>query len=350
MLRDYPGIYPETCGGISKVNGRVVNSHGANSHDIDDHVANGAHNVYKVRLIMNKTEFRELTDRKIVCLDGATGTNLTVRGMPKGISTEAWVLEHPEVLQNLQREFIEAGADVIYAPTFGANRKVLGGFGLADKTEEMNKKLLGLSQEVSKGSALVAGDMAPTGMVPDSAGGDASYEEIFEIYREQAEILYHAGADLFVIETMMSADETSIALDAVSSVCDLPVMCTFSVYADGKCFFDGNIFDAAAVLEAMGVAAVGLNCCSGPDQMESIIRYLAKNCSIPIIAKPNAGMPKIDENGNAIYSLGPEAFASQMKMLTDAGARIVGGCCGTEPEHIRLLKKMISGQSFIGSI
>lgn len=293
---------------------------------------------------MNKTEFRELIDEKTVCLDGATGTNLTLRGMPKGLSTEAWVLEHPEVAQNLEREFIEAGADIIYAPTFGANRKVLEGFGLADRTEEMNKRLLALSQDVSGGRVLVAGDMAPTGMVPDSAGGDASYEEIFEIYREQAEILYHAGADLFAVETMMSADETSIALDAISSVCDLPVMCTFSVYADGKCFFDGNIFDAVAVLQEMGAAAVGLNCCSGPDQMESMIRYLAKNCSIPIIAKPNAGVPQIDENGNAIYGLGPEAFASQMKILTDAGARIVGGCCGTEPEHIRMLKKMISGE------
>ena len=293
---------------------------------------------------MNKTEFQELTDRKIVCLDGATGTNLTLRGMPKGLSTEAWVLDHPEVIQGLQREFIEAGADIIYAPTFGANRKVLDGFGLADQTEEMNKKLISLSQEVAKGKALVAGDMSPTGMIPDSAGGDATYEQIFDIYREQAEILYHAGADLLAVETMMSQDETAIALDAISSVCDLPVICTFSVYADGKCFFDGNIFDAAAVLEEMGASAVGLNCCSGPDQMESMIRNLAKQCSIPVVAKPNAGVPQIDERGNAIYSLGPEAFVSQMKLLTDAGAKIVGGCCGTEPKHIRLLKRMISDE------
>ena len=171
---------------------------------------------------------------------------------------------------------------------------------------------------------------------------DASYEQIFDIYREQAEILYHAGADLMAVETMMSSDETSIALDAISSVCDLPVLCTFSVYADGKCFFDGNIFDAAAILQEMGAAAVGLNCSNGPDQMESIIRYLAKNCSIPVIAKPNAGMPRIDDKGVAVYDLGPEAFTAHMKSLTDAGARIVGGCCGTEPEHIRLLKKMIT--------
>ncbi len=291
---------------------------------------------------MNKSEFKELTDKRIICLDGATGTNLTMRGMPKGGSTEAWILDHPDIFQQLQREFVEAGSDILYAPTFGANRKVLDSFGLADKMEEVNKRLLALSQEVAKGQVLVAGDMSPTGLVPDSAGGDASYEQIFDIYREQAEILYHAGADLMAVETMMSSDETSIALDAISSVCDLPVLCTFSVYADGKCFFDGNIFDAAAILQEMGAAAVGLNCSNGPDQMESIIRYLAKNCSIPVIAKPNAGMPRIDDKGIAVYDLGPEAFTAHMKSLTDAGARIVGGCCGTEPEHIRLLKKMIT--------
>ncbi|MCC6094733.1 MAG: homocysteine S-methyltransferase family protein [Eubacterium sp.] len=294
---------------------------------------------------MNKQDFKKLTDSRIVCLDGATGTNLTLRGMPKGVSTEAWVLDHPDVLVQLQEEFVDAGADILYAPTFGANRKVLSGFGLSDKLEEMNKRLLGLSLDVAKGRVLVAGDMSPTGLVPDSAGGDASYERIFEIYSEQAEILYHAGADLMAVETMMSADETAIALDAISSVCDLPVLCSFSVYADGKCFFDGNIFDAAAILQEMGAAAVGMNCSNGPDQMESLVQNLVKNSSIPIIAKPNAGLPQIDEKGNAIYSLGPEAFVNHMKVLVDAGARLVGGCCGTEPEHIRLLKRMIEEQS-----
>ncbi|MGN0362297.1 MAG: homocysteine S-methyltransferase family protein [Bilifractor sp.] len=294
---------------------------------------------------MDKEEFRKLTDSRIICLDGATGTNLIARGMPKGVSTEAWVLDHPDVLVQLQREFVDAGSDILYAPTFGANRKVLGSFGLSDKIVEMNKRLLGLSQDVAKGRALVAGDMSPTGMIPESAGGDASYEDIFAIYSEQAEILCQAGADLLAVETMMSADETAIALDAASSVCDLPVLCSFSVYADGKCFFDGNIFDAAAMLQEMGAAAVGVNCSNGPDQMESIIQNLVKNCTIPVIAKPNAGLPQIDEKGNAVYSLGPEAFVHHMKLLVEAGARLVGGCCGTEPEHIRLLKRLLEEQS-----
>ena len=293
---------------------------------------------------MKKEEFKNRLQQSVLCLDGATGTNMTIAGMPKGVSTEMWILEHPEKFIGLQKAFVEAGSDVIYAPTFGANRKALERFELGDKVTELNRKLVALSVEAAGGKALVAGDMSPTGLIPETAGGDASYEEIFDIYREQAAALYEAGVDLFVVETMMSADETMIAMDAVASVCELPVICSFSVYSDGKCFYDGNIFEAALTLQEMGAAAVGVNCCSGPDQVESIVSNLASQLEIPVVAKPNAGMPVIDDQGNAVYDLGPEGFADGIEKLIKAGAGIVGGCCGTEASHIAAVKKRITGE------
>lgn len=290
---------------------------------------------------MTREEFSLKLQNKVLCLDGATGTNMTVAGMPKGVCTEEWILAHPEVFMQLQKDFVAAGSDVIYAPTFGANRKALERFNLAGQVRELNKRLVDLSMQASGGRVLVGGDLSPTGLIPDSAGGDASYDEIFSIYQEQATALYETGVDLIAIETMMSADETTIALDAVTSVCDLPVLCTFSVYADGKCFYDGNIYDAALTLQEMGASAVGMNCCSGPDQVESLVSCLCRKLEIPVIAKPNAGLPIIDDQGHAIYDLGPEQYAKGMRRLIDAGARLVGGCCGTEPAHIRALKNVI---------
>ncbi len=293
---------------------------------------------------MNREEFTTKLQNNVLCLDGATGTNMTLAGMPKGVCTETWILDNSEKFIQLQKAFIEAGSDVIYAPTFGANRKALERFDLQDQVRELNKRLVDLSKQAAEGKALVAGDISPTGLIPETAGGDASYEEIFDIYKEQAEALCEAGVDLIAVETMMSADETMIALDAVTAVCDLPVICSFSVYADGKCFYDGNIFDAALTLQEMGASAVGVNCCSGPDQVESIVSYLAKNLEIPVLAKPNAGMPEIDEKGNAIYELNPDQYAAGMNRLIEAGARMVGGCCGTEPAHIKALRSVIESR------
>jgi len=170
---------------------------------------------------------------------------------------------------------------------------------------------------------------------------DLSYEYLLEVYTRQAKALKQAGVDLYVIETMMELDETMAALEACSMVSDLPVMCSFSVTADGMLYFGGSIYDAAPQLEGFGADAVGINCSCGPDQMTAVVRALSKALSVPVIAKPNAGMPTIDDQGNAVYSMAPAEFAQGMLQLKAAGASILGGCCGTDPSYIKALKEVI---------
>ena len=152
---------------------------------------------------------------------------------------------------------------------------------------------------------------------------------------KQIEILKNAGVDLIVAETMINIEETLAAVDAASTVCQLPIMCTMTVDADGSIFSGGNAIEAAVSLEAAGADAVGVNCSVGPDQLISVIRNIRENVSIPVIAKPNAGMPFIDDQGNAVYSMKAPDFAKHIKALIDVGAGIVGGCCGTTPEYIK---------------
>ena len=152
-----------------------------------------------------------------------------------------------------------------------------------------------------------------------------------------------AGVDAIAIETMMGLPETTAALEAARAVCDLPVLCTFSVSSDGMLYFGGSVLEAAQTLEALGADAVGVNCSSGPDQLESVIRNLREAVEVPIVAKPNAGMPVIDDEGRAVYPMEPAAFGESMKKLIAAGASIVGGCCGTTPDHIAALHAALRG-------
>ena len=282
---------------------------------------------------MTKDDFRKLAERGVILLDGATGSNLMKAGMPRGVCTESWVLEHKDVIQDLQRDYIAAGTQIIYAPTFGGNRVNLTMHGLEDRIEEINRTLVSYAREAADGKAYIAGDITTTGKMMAPAG-DMTYEHAFEVYSEQITILKNAGVDLIVAETMINIEETLAAVDACSSVSDLPIMCTVTVEADGSIFSGGNAIEAAVSLEAAGADAVGVNCSVGPDQLVSVIRNIRENVSIPVIAKPNAGMPLIDEQGNAVYSMSPADFAGYVKTLVDNGASIVGGCCGTTPEFI----------------
>lgn len=291
---------------------------------------------------MTKQEFQELT-QNIVLLDGATGSNLMAAGMPKGVCTEEWVLAHKDVIQNLQRAYVEAGSNIIYAPTFGGNRVSLTMHGLQDRMEEINRTLVSYSREVADTAdhkVYVAADITTSGKMMAPAG-EMTYEAAFEMYQEQIGILKDSGVDLIVAETMINIEETLAAVDAASTVCELPIMCTMTVDADGSIFSGGNAIEAAVSLEAAGADAVGVNCSVGPDQLVSVIRNIKENVSIPVIAKPNAGMPFIDDKGNAVYSMKAPDFSRHVKALIDAGAGIVGGCCGTTPEYIREVAKMI---------
>ena len=288
---------------------------------------------------MTREEFQKLAESGVILLDGATGSNLRKAGMPVGVSTELWVLEHPQAIQKLQMEYAEAGSQIIYAPTFSANRMSLAMHDFQGDIRKLNADLVSITKEAVGGRAYVAGDMTTTGKMLEPAG-DTSYQELMQVYQEQAKALYNAGVDLIIAETMLSVDETVVLLDAVQSVCNLPVMCTLTVEADGTALFGGNAVEAVETLQEMGAVAVGLNCSLGPDQLESVVASMKKVAQVPVIAKPNAGMPVMDEFGMAHYNMAPEQFAASMKKLIAAGAGIIGGCCGTDPSYIRLLNEM----------
>ena len=270
---------------------------------------------------MTKQEFQELVKKGTVLLDGATGSNLMRAGMPRGVCTEQWVCENPQPLMELQKAYREAGSQIVYAPTFSANRISLANHGLQDKVEELNKTLIGISRKAVGTGCLVAGDLTTTGKQ------EVSYEELLEAYKEQITAQIEAGADLLVAETMLGETEPMAVLDAAASICDLPVMCTLTVESDGSLFFGGNVYDAAKALADMGADAVGINCSTGPDQLMAVTENLRKAVDIPLIVKPNAGMPVIDDQGNPVYSMEAREFAINMKRLIGVGVDIAGGCC-----------------------
>ncbi len=289
---------------------------------------------------MRREEFRSLTEKGPVLLDGGTGSCLRSMGMPAGVCTEKWVYEHPETIRRLQQEYADAGSQIIYAPTFGANRLSLENMGLAEQVEEYNRALAAETLKNIGNRAFVAGDLSTTGK-PMEPYGPATYDGLLEIYKEQIRYLAEAGVDLLAAETLLSLDEALVICDAAREVCELPLMISFSCEGDGNLYFGGTVADAAAALEAMGVDAVGVNCSVGPDQLEAVIRQLRGVVSIPVLAKPNAGMPVITDTGEAVYSMGAEEFARHLLHLRDCGASLIGGCCGTTPEYIRNIKKSL---------
>ncbi len=291
---------------------------------------------------MTREAFRELVKKDPVLLDGATGTNLQKAGMPVGVCPEQWILENSEVLIDLQKQYVEAGTDILFAPTFTASRIKLKEYGLEDHLEEMNRKLVALSKEAAKGTnALVAGDLTMTGeqLYPL---GDLMFEDLVDVYKEQAKIIAEAGADLFVVETMMSLQECRAAVLAIREVCDLPVMVSLTYNEDGRTLYGTDPVTAVVVMQSLGADAVGMNCSTGPEAMLEPIAKMAEYATIPLLAKPNAGMPELID-GQTVFNVEPEEFAEVGKKLVEEGAAIIGGCCGTTPEHIRALKEAVKG-------
>ncbi len=287
-------------------------------------------------------EFRELTKKGLVYLDGATGSNLMKRGMAAGVCPEMWILEHPDIFIQLQREYVAAGSNILYAPTFTANRIKLKEYRLDGRIREINHKLVGLSRQAAEGKAFVAGDITMTGKQL-SPMGELDFEELIAIYKEQIGYLDEAGVDLLVVETMMSLQETRAALIAAKEVCDLPVMASLTFEADGRTLYGTDAVTAAVTLEALGACAIGANCSTGPDKMAEVIKGICEVVSIPVIAKPNAGMPSLNSDGETVYDMDAASFAEGMKKLAASGAVLLGGCCGTTPEYIREMVQATKG-------
>ena len=289
---------------------------------------------------MNKEEFIQLTKKKPLLLDGAMGSNLILAGMPRGVCSEQWILEHPQVAEDLQRAYMEAGSQAVYAPTFMANRISMENMGLADQVERFNREIPKITRRAVGDKVLVAGDMTTCGKMLEPRG-PVSHDELFCAYEEQARYLEEAGVDFLIGETLLYEEEALVLLDAAASVTDLAVCCSFTVEGDGTMPFGGNVVDAVESAEVMGAAAAGINCSMGPDQALAVVRNMRERLTIPVIAKLNAGMPEISDKGEAIYSMDEELFAQYMEKLIEAGANVVGGCCGTTPAYIRKLRDVI---------
>ena len=281
---------------------------------------------------MTRSEFQKLLTEKIVILDGATGTELVKRGMPQGVCPELWILENPSAMIEIQQAYRAAGSDIVFVPSFGANRLKLEEFGLADRLAEINRSLAGLSR-CAAGDGLVFGDLAPTGKFIAPLG-DIPFEDVVNIYKEQVVALLEGKVDGFVIETMMDIQETRAALLAVKESCELPVIVTMTFDEHRRTLTGSDPVSALITLQAMGADAFGCNCSTGPGDMLEIIKKIKPYATIPLIAKPNAGIPKLSA-GKTVFDMCPESFAAYVPELAAAGINIMGGCCGSTPEHIR---------------
>jgi len=278
---------------------------------------------------------------KIVILDGASGTQLQARGLPPSVCPESWAIENPHALADLQNAYIEAGSNIIYTFTFGASRIKLSEYGFGDKVFEFNKELAALSKKIAGKRALVAGDISSMGRHLKPYG-DLPFEEAVDCFKEQVKGLVAGGVDLFVIETMSDIQEARAALIAVKETSDLPVMVSVTFEKDGKTLTGTTPKVAVQILQSLGADVVGCNCSTGPDKMIDIIKEMKEVAAVPILAKPNAGVPRL-ENNKTVFDMEPLKFSEYGRPLVEAGVNFIGGCCGTSPKHIGMLSKAVLG-------
>ena len=289
---------------------------------------------------MTKQDFKKLCADNLLILDGATGSALQTAGMPGGVCPEQWILEHPDALRKLQNDYMEAGSRILYAPTFGANRMKLAEHGLEGRLAEINEALVALTKETATGLAHVAGNLSMCGQML-APYGDLEFEELVDIYAEQIGCLERSGVDLLVAETLMDLEEAKAALIAANKTSQLPMIITMTFAENGRTLFGNDAKTVAAMLAEAGADAVGANCGTGPDGMAAIIADMASACSLPLVAKPNAGLPTLSAAGETVYDMGAADFAGHMQTLIHAGARLVGGCCGTDASYIAQVRNLI---------
>ena len=275
---------------------------------------------------------------KLTFLDGGTGTLLQKRGLPPGVSPETWNVERPEEIKAVHAAYVAAGSDIVCSNTFGANRVKYHG---APSLEEAVAAALANARAAAADRARVALDIGPTGRLLKPAG-DFAFDAADEAFAEEVRLGAAAGADLVLVETMGDVQELKAAVLAAKENCSLPVFATVALGEDGKLLTGGDVECVAALLDGLRVDALGFNCGLGPDRMLPFVERLARVTSRPIIVKPNAGMPRVVD-GRTVFPVGPEAFAEQVVALVQAGASIVGGCCGTTPDHIAAVKRRLAG-------
>jgi len=276
--------------------------------------------------------------------DGGYGTMLFAAGLVDGACPELWNDTRPDIVRGIHRAYFEAGSDFVETNTFGGTRLKLEAYKLGDRTRELNEKGVRLARGVCPPGGCVAGSIGPTSHIVEPYG-DVTEAELFENFREQAEALAEGGVDLFAVETMMYPEEALAAIRACKAVTDLPVMATmFFQYEDlhdrDRTMWGESPPEVAQKLLAGGADVVGMNCGRGPDRAIVIIREMRGVTGAPLVAYPNAGLP-ITRGGRVTYELGPEEMVRDYPALLDVGANIVGACCGSTPEHIRLIAEVV---------
>ncbi|MDD3296937.1 MAG: homocysteine S-methyltransferase family protein [Candidatus Omnitrophica bacterium] len=287
-----------------------------------------------------KKRIHNLINKGVVILDGATGTELQKKGLPQGACPEKWCLENPAVISTIHSEYARAGADIIYTCTFGANRPKLAQYGLSD-VFRINKCLGALAKKSAGTKSLVAGGIGPTGEFV-SPFGALGFEEAVDIFKEQIKGLIAGGVDLLVIETMMDIQEARAALLAIKESGNLFSMVSMTYEKHSRTLNGNDPVSSLITLQNLGADVVGCNCSTGPKEMIKVISLMRPYAKVPLLAKPNAGLPRF-VNNSTVFNMGPKRFAEFGKKLVSAGAGLVGGCCGSGPEHIHCLRKTVAG-------
>jgi methionine synthase / methylenetetrahydrofolate reductase(NADPH) len=283
-----------------------------------------------------------LAERILVC-DGAMGTMLYAKGVFINKSFDALNLSRPDLVEQVHHEYVRAGADIVETNTFGANRIKLGSFGLADALREINLEGVRIARRAAGGRAFIAGSIGPLG-IRIEPWGKTGVDEAREYFREQAQALLEGGVDLFVLETFRDLNEIGAAIEAVRLISDLPIVAQMSTEEDGNSL-DGTPPERfAPELEARGATVIGVNCAVGPAPMLETIERMEAVTRLPLSAQPNAGKPR-DVEGRNIYLCSPEYMASYARRFAQHNVRIIGGCCGTTPEHIRQIKAAVGGDA-----
>lgn len=287
--------------------------------------------------MLTKQEFQKKIVGHIL-LDGATGSNLMLMGMPRGCCTEQWVLEHPETIISLQRQYAEAGSGILYAPTFQAQPMALEKVGLEKDTEAINAKLVALSRQAAP-DALIAGDITTLSAFCDT-WDPANFDLLVENYRRQIRGLIDGGADLLAAETLVYPQDAEAILTAAELEGAGATIYSFTMQSGGILY---NGVDAGPVLkdlEDAGAAAVGFNCVAADMMTPYLVSKLRRFVKGPLLCKPNAGNPVIGDDGIAHYDMAPDAFSAVVAQCKEMGARLLGGCCGTTPKHIAALRNI----------
>lgn len=286
--------------------------------------------------------FTTLAEKRVLVSDGATGTNLQQKGLPVGASAELWVLENPHAILDLNRAFIDAGADIILTCTFGGTKLRLEASDLADQFEGVNRTAVHISKEAARGKkVLVAGSIGPTGHMLAPLG-TVSVDDAEKDFAAQAQLLYEEGVDLIVIETQFDINEASAAVRGVRQVdADIPLVCSFSFDRGTRTMMGVKPGDVVETIGALDVDLLGVNCGRSLDENLDVLRQLRQATDKPIWFKPNAGLPETDEDGKPTYSVLPKEMGALVPLWIEAGARVIGGCCGTSPAHLAEIAKAV---------